>query len=371
MNDRIAILGAGGFLGARLLERSHLRGDQRFVPILRYPRGLAKLSRLAPAWRFGDASKPDELANAFRDCRVVVNLTTGADDRILPDTVAIVEACLKAGVKRLIHMSSASVYGQVPTPNLPDDAPPLPDLWMKYAREKGRAETHLGGLMRNRGLEITVLRPGMIWGPGSIWLSGPAEALRSGTAFLLGGGRGVCNLIHVDNLSDDILGVADYEGDSTGFFHSADDEDLDWKRFLTALAIEIRVDPSGIHEVEMPTWSEGWTKGLGFIKDHSWAKAVKRRMSKEFKLRVKRQLREMRESWSSEQDQRRPGPVVSKVMWWNQGTHHRLPTTAFASKFGRTGRMSFEDGVARSGRWLRFAGFSVDPFDCSELPGPA
>jgi nucleoside-diphosphate-sugar epimerase len=369
MRDRIAILGAGGFLGARLVERSLLAGDERVVPILRYPRGLAKLSRLAPGWRRGDASKPDELVTVLRDCRVVVNLTTGADDRILPDTAALVEACLKAGVKRLIHMSSASVYGQVPTSNLPDDAPPLPDLWMEYAREKGRAEAHLRGLMGNCGLEITVLRPGMIWGPGSIWLGGPAEALQSGTAFLLGGGRGVCNLIHVDNLSDDLLGVADFEGDSTGFFHSADDEDLNWKQLYTALAMEIGVDPSGIHEVEMPTWNGGLTSAFGSISDHPWAKAVKRRMTKEFKLKVKRQIREFRKSWSSERGQGRPGPVVTKVMWWNQGTRHRLPTTAFAKKFGRSGRMTFEEGVARGGRWLRFAGFSVDPFERSELPG--
>lgn len=368
MKKNIAILGAGGFLGARLIERSLLAGDQRVVPILRFPRGLAKLSRLAPIWRRGDASKPEELATVLLDCRVVINLTTGADDRILPDTAALVDACINAGVKRLIHMSSASVYGQVPCANLPDDALPLSDLWMEYAREKGRAESYLRGLMRKCGLEITVLRPGMIWGPGSIWLAGPAEALRSGTAFLLNGGRGVCNLIHVDNLSDDLLQVANFQGDSTGFFHSGDDEDLNWKQFYSGLAREIGVDPSGIHEIEMPTWNEGLLNGFGFIKDHPWAKAVKRRMSKEFKLKVKRQLREFRESWSPEGREAGTVPVVTKVMWWNQGTRHRLPTTAFATKFGRSGRLTFEEGVMRGGNWLRFAGFSVDPFDRSELP---
>ena len=54
--------------------------------------------------------------------------------------------------------------------------------------------------MADGRITIVVLRPGLIWGPRSPWVLGPASELVNGTAYLVGDGGGICNLIYVDNL---------------------------------------------------------------------------------------------------------------------------------------------------------------------------
>src|SRR5206468_10798087 len=62
------------------------------------------------------------------------------------------------------------------------------------------SENFLRERMAERRLAIVVLRPGLVWGPGSPWVLGPATDLLRGAAFLAGSGGGICNLMYVDDL---------------------------------------------------------------------------------------------------------------------------------------------------------------------------
>jgi nucleoside-diphosphate-sugar epimerase len=54
--------------------------------------------------------------------------------------------------------------------------------------------------------EVTVIRPGDVYGPGSIpWVVRPFELMRAGLFVLPSGGRGIINHVYVDNLVDAIL----------------------------------------------------------------------------------------------------------------------------------------------------------------------
>ena len=242
MAGGVAVVGAGGFVGARLLEMATLAGRTDVVPIVRAYRSVGRNAHLGVPHRIADASRPDSLADALAGCDVIVNLTTGRPADILPITGSVYAAAVAVGARTVVHMSSAAVYSQIARPGLPDDAAPQLDHWMSYARQKGLAESFLRERMREPRPAIVVLRPSLVWGPGSPWVLGPARELLAGSAYVVGDGAGVCNLTYVDNLVRSILAVADDPAPVSGFFHLRDDENVTWREYYAALAAGLGVD---------------------------------------------------------------------------------------------------------------------------------
>ena len=95
---------------------------------------------------------------------------------------ALLEAARLAGVRRVVHLSSVAVYG-VAAPSGPvDEFAPYgdgADPWAYYLRSKAEADRLALAASRD-GLEVVVLRPGVIHGPGRAGVLVPA----------LGGARG-------------------------------------------------------------------------------------------------------------------------------------------------------------------------------------
>ena len=65
----------------------------------------------------------DQLEDAFRGCDAVLHLATG-DPRVIVGSVRPVhEAASRAGIRRIVYMSSASVHGQAPDPGTDEETP--------------------------------------------------------------------------------------------------------------------------------------------------------------------------------------------------------------------------------------------------------
>ena len=62
------------------------------------------------------------------------------------------------------------------------------------------AERRLRELRQGGPVELVVLRPAIVHGPRSAWTGGFADELLAGTAYLVEGGRGICNAAYVDNV---------------------------------------------------------------------------------------------------------------------------------------------------------------------------
>ncbi len=149
---KLCILGASGFVGGRALQRAG--GEAR---VLVHRRAVAAASVVK-----GDASDPGMLERLLAVDATVLNFAYEASRaEVLGE--ALGAACAARGVRRLVHVSTASVYGGAPGNVVNEETPCAPRS--SYEREKHAVEQilerHAGGRF-----ELVVLRPTAVFGPG-------------------------------------------------------------------------------------------------------------------------------------------------------------------------------------------------------------
>ena len=228
---------------------------------------------------------------------------------------------------------------------------------MEYAHGKRAAEAWLRSQPEGP-VRVVILRPGLIWGPGAGWLVDPAKALLDGTAYLFNEGRGICNLIHVDNLMEHVVQLAKSPQPRSGVFNISDAETHSWADFYRAIADEVGVDPSTIRFLPESAFQESRLQTIRQkVFNIAPARAVKRRMTGDTKGRIKQALRDRFSPPITEPQPIEAAPVVSKQHWWLQGTARKLPSTKFAEHYPDVQLQPFTELMAASGRWLRYAGF--------------
>ena len=126
-------------------------------------------------------------------------------------TRVVLDAALAAGVRKVVHMSSSAIYG-APKSN-PVDESTRPEPGEEYGRAKLAAED-LCREYRERGLDITIIRPRTIMGHGRLGIMQILfEWVRQGAPVpVLDGGRNRYQFVHGDDLADACLAAADRPG---------------------------------------------------------------------------------------------------------------------------------------------------------------
>jgi nucleoside-diphosphate-sugar epimerase len=354
---RIAVIGAGGFVGMRFLEMSLLGGAFELVPVVRSPKSFARISKYGRPCVYADAGDPVALAKAIAGCDAVVNLTMGDNARMVSDTGAILTACEQAKVRVLVHVSSAEVYGRAEDAGLNDDSTPPPH-WMAYAKAKADAEQLLRERIPQSSVGVVVVRPGLIWGPRSPWVVGPASDLLAGRAVLFGGGEGVANLIHVDNLIRMVVAVCSASDLKPGFYNIGDDELTRWKDYLPALAGAMGLTNPVIHSVPFTAYREGLGYKLGALKNAEFLRPIKKAIRSQTKWRIKLTLEKVMGFVRRPGDpDAAPGPNLDRSGWWLQGTQRKLSTEKFRKAYPGVQLISREEGLRQVRAWVQFAGF--------------
>jgi nucleoside-diphosphate-sugar epimerase len=236
MIPTVAVLGAGGFIGNRLVETLHLRGEHRVRPVVRRAASLALSARFPLDGRLADARDEAALTAAFSGCTHVVHAVAGPPDTVIGAVAPVYRAAAASGVRRLVYLSSASVHGQSPAEGTDEDSPLSPHQPVAYNNAKVAAERILQDLRRGGEVETVRLRPGIVHGPRSYWTGGFADELLAGEAYLVAGGRGICNSIYVDNLVEAVrLALAERRADGMAYI-VGDAETVTWADLCQPIA---------------------------------------------------------------------------------------------------------------------------------------
>jgi dihydroflavonol-4-reductase len=204
---RIALTGASGYTGGRLLETLRARGDEVHV-LLRAGPGGDRARSAASGVVEGDLSDAAALARLVEGCDAVLHVaavyrTAGHPDEYYREvnvrgTQRLLEAAARAGVRRFVHTSTVGVHGDVRRPPADETAPFAPgDV---YQRTKAEAEGLALGFHRERGLPVAVVRPGAIYGPRDTRLLKLFRAIARGRYAVVGSGKSYYHPVYVDDL---------------------------------------------------------------------------------------------------------------------------------------------------------------------------
>ena len=225
----VVVTGASGFIGRRVVERLLARE----VPVTALVRRKHALppAVLEPALdgrlRLIQTSLEDDegLREALAGAAACIHLATGGGDDwetverfMVRGSRRVGEACLDAGVGRLVYVSSvAALYGGPEGPaEISDDEPtdPRPQARPIYARGKIAAEKTLLDLHRERGLGVTIARPGVVLGQGTpMQHSGIGLWVRDNHCVGWGRGETPLPLVWVEDVAEALVRAALHEGD--------------------------------------------------------------------------------------------------------------------------------------------------------------
>lgn len=173
---RVLVTGATGFVGSQVTAALVSRGEQVRV-LRRQSSPLIALDGLDVEHCFGDILEPDAVAAAVRGCDVVYHVAAlssywraKAHDiyRInVEGTRIVMDACLRAGVRRVVHTSSAAAIGLRRDGRPSDEAQPFDprESRFAYAHSKHLAEQEVLKAVR-LGLPAVIVNPAVVIGPG-------------------------------------------------------------------------------------------------------------------------------------------------------------------------------------------------------------
>jgi nucleoside-diphosphate-sugar epimerase len=120
-----------------------------------------------------------------------------------------IEAAASAGARRFVHLSSVAVYGRPPEGRVTEDWP-TKHFGLPYEDTKTDAERTAFGRGAELGLEVSAIRPPIIYGPYDRNFMPRAVAAIAARRFLLvDGGRAPLNVVWVDHVVDALLRAAE------------------------------------------------------------------------------------------------------------------------------------------------------------------
>jgi nucleoside-diphosphate-sugar epimerase len=209
---RVVVTGARGFVGGAVVRALSTRAE--VIAASRTPTPVAGATRtiaLTADHAIDDMARAltgvDAVIHAAALVHDVRGTTSDADyDRVNRAWVAdLGAACVRAGVPRLVFVSTIKVNGDVATRDHPFTATSTPAPDGAYAAAKWAAERALAELP----LAVSIIRPPLVYGPGvGANFASLVRLVGRGLPLPLGHVRNARSLVFVDNLADAIARAA-------------------------------------------------------------------------------------------------------------------------------------------------------------------
>ena len=202
---KVLITGANGFIGNKLMAHYQAQG----IPVV----GV-DLSVNGEDIFQGDIGQPETISQLLQDCDVVVHTAALVSNSIADAdmwrvnvlaTRNLIAAAEKHKVRRFVQISSIVAYGNSAEGELDEEQPVHADGG-SYVLTKLASEHAVLAATANSPMELVIIRPGDVYGPGSRpWVLLPIEAINKGQFMLPAKGQGFFRPIFISDL---IRGIA-------------------------------------------------------------------------------------------------------------------------------------------------------------------
>jgi len=240
----VLLTGASGFVGGAVLEAAKQRG----VGVRPVFRSLDSAKGQSGAALVHGLDGEADWSQALQGVDVVIHAAARAhvmrEEALDPlteyrrvnvqGTSNLARQAAAAGARRFVFISSIKVNGEATSPDRPftaDDAPAPEDA---YGISKAEAETELRRIAQETGMEVTIIRPPLIYGPcvkGNF--SSLINWVRRGLPLPLGGvTHNRRSLVGLDNLVDLIWICVEHPKAANQTFLISDGEDLSTTELL-------------------------------------------------------------------------------------------------------------------------------------------
>ena len=232
---RVAVTGASGFLGERLVERLKDEGAQ-VTCLLRRP-ASQRLRDLAVETQVVNLSDETAVRAAMGKADYLFHCAYdwADEDWNRRSMAALIAVAKDLRLKRFVHVSSIVVYDLPPGGSLTEESLETTAPW-GYARTKVELEATLTAAMRRDDLQATIIQPTLVYGPRSQpWTIDPLDKLTRGTVILPDRGEGACNAVFVDDVVEAMLLAAQAPGAAGQRFLISGDP-VRWCDFYETLA---------------------------------------------------------------------------------------------------------------------------------------
>lgn len=230
---KIFLTGATGFIGGRIVDK--LVPEHEVCALVRTPARAGHLEKKGVRLQAGDLGDRAALEKGMEGCQAVIHgaaqyelgpVNREAMTRTnVTGTRRVLEAARKAGIDRIVHISSIAAKGDTGGEMATEEFQHQQDFPSHYERTKFEAH-QLVDELRKEGLPVRVVMPGTVYGPGD--QSSIMQYLRDFVKRKLPARFGedtVMSFVHVDDVADGVLRVL-FEGDAgkdyllAGFPHS-------------------------------------------------------------------------------------------------------------------------------------------------------
>lgn len=244
------VTGANGFVGARLLERLRASTTLRAFGAVRSISG-GDTERLCEV---GDIDSRTDWSAALHNQNVVIH--AAARVHIMQDAAAdslgafrevntagtlnLARQAAAQGVSRFVFISSIKVNGEHTLQGVPFKADDVPGPSDAYAMSKLEAEQGLWQISQETGMEVVVIRPPLVYGPGVKGnFASMVSLVARGIPLPLGGVNNKRSLLALDNLVDLVTVCVEHPAAANQVFLVCDAEDLSTPELLRRVGVAL------------------------------------------------------------------------------------------------------------------------------------
>lgn len=207
---KVLVTGGTGFTGSLLLKKL-VESGLVINAIARNTSNISAFKDLNINWFRGEVYDQDLIDRAMEDVEYIFHVAACFREASTSDefyrnvhvvsTMNLAKRALQnKAFKRFVHVSTIGVHGHIKNPPVTEDSPYNPgDI---YQKTKLEAELWLRDFAEKSGLEYCVIRPGAIYGPGDKRLLKFFKMVKLPIFPILGQGKCLYHLIHVEDLVD-------------------------------------------------------------------------------------------------------------------------------------------------------------------------